>query len=144
MKCTRIGKKTCFCFEIDEEMDAILLTWCQVVLYSYIFPIFSRFCYISYIYLKFPIFHPKILYFSKTMRKKVASFILSGNYKTWQIEATHVQHINADTSIVFSWSCKATDAFMLPFYCSILLGFKFTWLRIYVSIIIFCGACPFL
>jgi hypothetical protein len=29
---------------------------------------------------KFPIFHPKILYFSKTMRKKVESFILNGNF----------------------------------------------------------------
>jgi hypothetical protein len=43
---------------------------CQVILYSYIFPIFSRFCYISYICLKFPIFHPKILYFFQKCEKK--------------------------------------------------------------------------
>jgi hypothetical protein len=38
--------------------------------------------YFLYICLKFPILHPKILYFSKTMRRKVESLIFSGiSYK---------------------------------------------------------------
>ena len=51
---------------------------CQVILYSYILKILL---YISYICLKFPILHPKILYFSKSMWKKVESLILNGNFK---------------------------------------------------------------
>jgi hypothetical protein len=117
---------------------------CLLILYSYIFHMFSRFCYIFYICLKFPIFHPKILYFSKTIRKKSWIFkILSVNFiLTWQIEA--LQDINADTFIVFSWSCIVTDTFVWLFYCWIFLGFKFTWLHIYFSIVVFCGTCPFL
>ena len=49
--------------------STFIIKQCQGVRWSYI-PIFSRFCYISYICIKFPIFHPKILYFSKTIRNK--------------------------------------------------------------------------
>ena len=61
--------------------------------------------------------------------------------------------INAVTSIVFSWSCIATDAFMWPFNGWIFSGFKFTWfaylfqyncsLLWYMSILImFCFSVP--
>jgi hypothetical protein len=51
-------------------------TGCQVNLYSCIL---KNFLY-SYNCLKFPILHPKILYLSKTMRKKVESFVLRVNF----------------------------------------------------------------
>jgi hypothetical protein len=43
-------------------------------------PIFSRFCYISYICLTFPKLQPEILYFSKTMRKKEQTTIKMDMY----------------------------------------------------------------
>ena len=46
---------------------------CQVILYFRDFAIFP-------ICLKFPILHPKILYFSKTIKKKVESLVLSENF----------------------------------------------------------------
>jgi len=70
------------------------------------FPIFSRFCYASYICLKFPILHPKILYFSKSW---FFNFELKFHIK--MTNRGYIQDINADTSIVFSWSCIATYAY---------------------------------
>ena len=117
------------------------LSGCQVILYSYIFRILLYFLYL-----------PKISYitsqntiFSHNYEKKCWIFSIEWKFHiTWQIEV--IQDINADTSIVFSWTCIyiATDAFMWRFYCWIFLGFKFTWSHIYFSTVVFCGTCPFL
>ena len=48
------------------------ITGCQLILYFQDIAIFSLY----YICPKFPILHPKILYFSKTMRKKVEALIV--------------------------------------------------------------------
>jgi hypothetical protein len=68
-----------------DDIDCRNLAGCQVILYSYIpiFLHFSRFCYISYICLKFPILHSKILYFFSQLWEKrlILSFRVEISYK---------------------------------------------------------------
>jgi hypothetical protein len=114
-------------------------------------PIFLYFSYIFKILIFF-LYLPKISYI--TFQNPI--FFLNCEKKSWifnfeckfHISMTNrsytLQDINGDTSIVFICSCIATDVFMWLFYCWIFLGFKFTWLHIYFSIVVFCGTCPFL
>jgi hypothetical protein len=107
----------------------------QSIKWPYIFNIllyFLSLSKLSYITSQNPIFF-------QNYEKKVEYIILSGSF-IWKWH----KDINADSSIVFGWSCIATDTFMWLFYCWIFLGFKFTWLHIYFSFVVFCDTCPFL
>jgi hypothetical protein len=68
--------------------------------------------------------------------------LTSYNDKCWAFNAeVLLGGVNHGLMISFITLTWATNAFMWLLYSWIFLGFKLTWLCIYLSIVVFCGTC---